>query len=232
MEMLPGRFDARTAIGYLIAAGGNSVLAAQRASRDYPHAGINEALLLTTVAADPSSTDLLAGQVRVLALLTTLDAFRLTHASYLEKLPNLSPKDTAHTYTRLLEALSSIINPNNLPPNPNSTSPYAQGGPLDSVLALIPPEARDAVQYFLQRPLTPDSSAPDASNEGSKARGHSSPPPTTSRQGIAPAPTRDKAISESELEAGSTELTEAEDSESESESEEPQLLHEFRSYGR
>ena len=177
----PSTFDAQTAIAYIIAAGGNSKLAAVRLSKElYNDANqVSEATLLTTIAHDPSSLTTLTSQIRLLAILQAVDAFRLTHQAYLEKLPQLSPRDTAKAYTDLLDNMASLGQGAALTP----TDPY------EAILRALPPEVSSAVRALVMDKAPPPPPATDAVSILNRPE-----PPNNLNQkqqeGYAPHPTR------------------------------------------
>lgn len=135
------KLDAQQAIGYLIAAGGNPALAASRAAKELGDTNITEALFLATIAADPTSLDNLSSSIKLLASLQALDAFRITHMSYKEKLAALSPKDTAKAYTDLLAQMVVL----------GSGASASQADPFEAVMRSLPPEAAEAVAFFAKQ---------------------------------------------------------------------------------
>lgn len=148
------RLDSQMAIGYLIAAGGDSKLAAVRATRELGEAAaasnspnpepITEAQLLMTVAADPNSLAYLSNQVRLLAILQTLNSLKLTQIAFHQLIPKLSARDAAQTYTRLLESMSALSERGSAPP-PNADNILTQ-------LNGLPTAVVDAVRYFIEHP--------------------------------------------------------------------------------
>jgi hypothetical protein len=146
--------SANDAIGHLIAAKGNASLAAVYASKER-NTPITEAQLISAITEGPpdqTSRNLssLTAQLRVLLVLNTVEAFRITHTAFVQSLPNLSAKETANTYTRLLQSLTVLATP----PPPSTPAPTSlQLSPTD-LLKLMPPEVQQAFAA-LQDPEAP-----------------------------------------------------------------------------
>lgn len=139
--------DAETAIGYLMATGGNAQLAASRMSRELGQE-INDARLLATIAKDPDGAIMLFNQVKVFALLSALDVFRLMQIAVTQQIPDLKPRDTATSFVNLLRSLGELSRSVEVPRNDTN--------PLDAVLKGLPPEAAEAVEFFLKHPKAGD----------------------------------------------------------------------------
>ena len=164
----PPLIDAGLAISYLIAASGNTKLAAVRVGAALKQE-VSEAQLLASIANDPNSLTALSTQMRLLAIVNAIDAFRLTHAAYIERLSHLSPKEIAHTYTDLLKAMPALANG----PPPSTPDPY------DTILRTLPPDVADAVEFFIKKKDTPEKA--ELNSPGSPdARGANRPRPVTS----------------------------------------------------
>jgi hypothetical protein len=141
------------AIGHLIAAKGNASLAAVYASKETSQ-NITEPQLIAAITetGDPSrNLQSLTAQLRILLVLNTVEAFRITHTAFVQSLPNLSAKETANTYNRLLQSLTVLATPP--PPAPPAQTPTNQLNPAD-LLKLMPEEVRAAFAA-----LTDDSAA-------------------------------------------------------------------------
>jgi hypothetical protein len=144
------------AIGYLIAAKGNASLAAVYASKD-ANQPITEASLIAAITTpdpdDPAALSRnltsLTAQLRILLVLNTVEAFRITHTAYLQVLPNLSAKETANTYTKLLESLTTLATPPPPSPSPNTTSPSLTA---ETLRQLMPPEVQAALDALSNAP--------------------------------------------------------------------------------
>ena len=126
--------DARTAISHLIKTGGDPDLAAH-------NAGTTTAELLTSIANDPSAAQELASQIKISAMLQAINMLRVTNALVLEKLPNLSPRDSTNFYVKLLDNIANFTTG----PAPTPPDPY------DTILKKLPPEVADAVDGILQQ---------------------------------------------------------------------------------
>lgn len=146
----PTPLTATLAVGYLIARSGQPKLAAVDASRDL-NTPITEAQLLSTIASDPTSLTSLAAQSRLLVILHVLDAFRMTHTAYMQRVAQLTPRDTAKTYTDMATALAQLGGPAQTPKLPD---------PFDEVLKRLPPEVADAVTYFAKQAAPPPTNEP------------------------------------------------------------------------
>lgn len=135
------------AIGFLIQAKGNSSLAAVYASKELG-LQITEAQLIAAITSSDDPTQVsrnlqsLTAQLRVLLVLNTVEAFRITHQAYLQTLPHLSAKETATAYTKLLDSLTVLATP----PPPSSPNPInAQQLTAETLKALMPPEVQAAL---------------------------------------------------------------------------------------
>ena len=131
--------SSHVAIGFLVSAGGNAKLAAARASKELGFE-VTDALLLTVIASDPGSVDVLARQARVLVLLQTIDALRLTHVAYLSSLVDLSPRDVSQSYVALTDAVSKLA----------QQSPRDETLDTNRLVNALPKKVADAVRYFLE----------------------------------------------------------------------------------
>jgi hypothetical protein len=145
------------AIGFLIAAKGNASLAAVYASKER-NTPISEATLIAAITeGDPAQTSRnlssLTAQLRILLVLNTVEAFRITHTAYLQMLPHLSAKETASTYTKLLDALTVLATPPPPASSPNSPSANNQLT-TETLRALMPPEVQAALDQL--SPTTPN----------------------------------------------------------------------------
>lgn len=150
------------AIEYVIAAQGNTKLAAARLNRDYkertpnnpldstkPPDEITEARLLTIITQDPNSLNTLTTQIRLLTVMQAADAFRLTHQAFLASLPELSPSSIARTYLSLLTTMTTLS---------NLSSPAAD--PYDAIMRSLPSEVSGAINKLLAPPQeNPESAA-------------------------------------------------------------------------
>jgi hypothetical protein len=147
------------AIGYLIQSKGNASLAAVYASKDHPQADpITEAALLAAITEGDNPARALASltsQLRILLVLNTVEAFRITHTAYLQVLPSLSAKETASTYTKLLEALTTLATPP--PPQPPTNPSLPTTLSAETLRSLMPPEVQAALD--LLSPATNDASS-------------------------------------------------------------------------
>jgi hypothetical protein len=147
------------AIGFLIAAKGNSSLAAVYASKDR-NTPITEAQLIAAItdSDDPATISRnlssLTAQLRILLVLNTVEAFRITHTAYLQMLPHLSAKETASTYTKLLDALTVLATPPPPANSPNSPSSPNNQLTAETLRALMPPEVQAALDQL--SPTTPN----------------------------------------------------------------------------
>lgn len=132
--------DASIAIGFLIASSGNPKLAAVRASKELGYE-ITEAYLLTVIASDPASIDILSRQARLLTLLQSIDALRLTHVAYMSSLTDLSPRDTAQAYMSLIHNMTTL----------SEYIPRDEPSDITNLVRALPPRVADAVRYFLEK---------------------------------------------------------------------------------
>jgi hypothetical protein len=147
------------AVGYLVASGGNAKLAAVAATRDNAAQNlppVTEAQLLAAITNDPNSLAPLTQQLNLLLILNTVESLRLTHHAFIQSLPQLSAKDAANTYIRLLQTLTQIARPD------LNTPPPGQGviGPLspDEILNQLPTEVSDAIRLLMDSRSTTTSS--------------------------------------------------------------------------
>ena len=151
-------------IEYVIAAQGNTKLAAARLDRDVkqqnakdapstPDDTITEARLLTIITQDPNSINTLTTQIRLLTVMQATDAFRLTHAAFLASLPELSPPAISRAYLALLNVMSTLSN--------ITTSPV---DPYDAVMRSLPSEVTSALQNILASSENKASAAPQQNN--------------------------------------------------------------------
>lgn len=149
-------------IEYVIAAQGNTKLAAARLNKEYRERNkdsqeITEARLLTIITQDPNSLNTLTTQIRLLTVMQAADAFRLTHQAFLASLAELSASSIARTYLSLLNTmttLSSLSTPN--------VDPY------DAVMRSLPTEVATAVQKLLSSDeAKPPAAAPATANNNS-----------------------------------------------------------------
>lgn len=131
--------DAADAVSYLIGARGNAQLAAARAQQD-GHEDCNAAQILTAISSDPTSIGLLANQIRVAMLLQLFSTLQVTEMAYLERIDNLSAKDTAHTYTTLVKSIGDIV--------ANAATPQNQNL-IAAMMSILPPGVRESVQAVL-----------------------------------------------------------------------------------
>lgn len=142
--------SAAEAVGHIIANSGNLKLAAVTASADASKGQnknlISEAMLLTIVASDPNSIVYMAAQLRMLLIAQTLDVLRQTRLAFMEKLPSLSAKDTASTYTAILKSLSILT----------QGAPLELPDPMEAVLQTLPAEVRDALAVMQQTQEQPE----------------------------------------------------------------------------
>lgn len=141
-------------IEYVIAAQGNTKLAAARLNKIYRDASpdsqeITEARLLTIITQDPNSLNTLTTQIRLLTVMQAADAFRLTHQAFLASLAELSASSIARTYLSLLNTMTTLS---------SLTSPTVD--PYDAVMRSLPTEVATAVQKLLSDNTTaPNNSA-------------------------------------------------------------------------
>lgn len=163
--------DAKLAVGYLIATGGDARLAASRASEELGER-INDARLLACIAEDPAGSVMLFNQVKVLALLSALEVFRLMQIAVTQQIPDLSAKDTARSYLGLLENLGKLAS--------SVQSPNQPQDPFRTVLESLPPDAQEAVEFFLKNPEQAAPRLPDHAATPARTAGASptSPPVT------------------------------------------------------
>lgn len=155
------------ALSFLVASQGDADLAAIAAMRALKRP-VEPAELLTAIATDPTAAAMLGQQARVLIQLRMLEAFKLLDVVFREKLDNLSPKDAAKAYTDLAHAMSSVA----------GQAPAQPTDPYKAVLDKLPPEIRDAVDYFVQNP---DASRQLSSGASDLLDGTTSRPAATTR---------------------------------------------------
>ena len=148
MQTQPREFTPHDAIGHLVAANGNPKLAAVAAARSFENASppITEASLLALIASEPTALASLGQQITLLAYLQALDAFRVTHLAYMQKLANLGPKETAKAYTDLLDSLARL----------RTVAPQQLPDPFETVMRRLPPEVAEAVEFFMKKPDAPN----------------------------------------------------------------------------
>ena len=140
---------AETAIGYLIAAGGNSKLAAVQATKDSPNSPpVTEAQLLASITNDPNSLAPLTQQLNLLLILNTVESLRLTHHAFIQALPTLSAKDVSLTYIKLLQTLTNIAHP---APSELSPGQAPQGAVItpDQILDALPTDVSEAIKLLM-----------------------------------------------------------------------------------
>lgn len=153
--------DANQAIGFLVAASGNAQLAALRATQALkPSTPITDAQLLMTIASDPDSLYKLAQQVRLMAIMKSLSAFELMHTQFIQTLPNLAAKDAARTYVNLVNSMAALSE-NGVQVKPPD--------PFKEIMSKLPPEAQDAINYFIENPDEDDKPAAPLAKSGNSA---------------------------------------------------------------
>jgi hypothetical protein len=142
-DTAPTLIPSDTAVGYLIAAGGNSKLAAVAATRELK-SPVTEAQLLASITNDPNSLAPLTQQLNLLLILNTVESLRLSHHAFIQALPNLSAKDAAATYIKLLQTLTAIArpDPSAIPNQPPSLSP-------DQILDQLPEDVQTAIRQLM-----------------------------------------------------------------------------------
>lgn len=131
------------AIEYVIAAQGNTKLAAARLNaicnpqrnKDYE---LTEARLLTIIAQDPNSLNTLTVQIKLLTVMQATDAFRLTHQAFLASLGELTAPAIARTYINMLSTMTTLSEMST-----PTTDPY------DAVMRSLPSEVAAAVQELI-----------------------------------------------------------------------------------
>jgi hypothetical protein len=134
------------AVGYLIASGGNSKLAAVQATKELSTT-ITEAQLLASITNDPTSLAPLTQQLNLLLILNTVESLRLSHHAFIQALPNLSAKDAAQTYIKLLQTLTNIARPDlSQPQNPTGMGVTASP---DQILEALPPDIQSAIRHLM-----------------------------------------------------------------------------------
>ena len=141
----PPLIPSQQAIGYLIAAGGNSKLAAVSATREL-NQPITEAQLLASITQDPNALTPLTQQLNLLLILNTVESLRLSHHAFIQALPQLSAKDAAQTYIKLLQTLTSIARPSTDTPPPTPTLTPEQ------ILEQLPDDVQDAIKQLMAPP--------------------------------------------------------------------------------
>lgn len=135
------KLTARDAVGFLVAANGNPKLAAVNASQALG-VEISDASLLHSVSEDPTAVVELFRQVRVLSVLNTLDLMRLSQMRVLELLGKMNPPDALNALKIALNAMTQL--------SAGATAPSVDN--FSALLAKLPPQVADAVDYFLQHP--------------------------------------------------------------------------------
>lgn len=133
--------DASEAVSFLVGCGGDPRRAAVAASEALG-VSVSEAQILVSIARDPSSIGMLSAQIRLMMVVQMADAFRLTHAAYLSKLSELSPRDTANAYSQLVRDITSLT----------AGVPMRAPDPFETLLKNVPPEVADAVRFFHDNP--------------------------------------------------------------------------------
>jgi hypothetical protein len=161
--------DSVSAVSFLISRQGDAKLAAIDATRELGHE-VTAAQLLTVISGDPQAATLLGQQARVLVMLRMLEAFKLLDMAFKAAIPALQPRDAARAYTDLASSLAQVA-------PPQAAAPI---DPFTAVLNKLPPEIRDAVEYFAQQP-DPQTSQPGSSTVLSNSRASTSATRTGSR---------------------------------------------------
>lgn len=143
----PTLIPSQEAVGYLIAAGGNSKLAAVNATRELAPQTITEAQLLASITNDPNSLAPLTQQLNLLLILNTVESLRLSHHAFIQALPNLSAKDAAQTYIKLLQTLTNIARPLESQPPPGMGGVIAQDPA--QILEALPTDVQSAIRLLM-----------------------------------------------------------------------------------
>lgn len=139
----PPLIPSAEAVGYLIAAGGNSKLAAVNATREL-NAPVSEAQLLAAITQDPNSLAPLTQQLNLLLILNTVESLRLSHHAFVQALPLLSAKDAASTYIKLLQTLTNIARPDLT----QQATPQGAVTPAQ-ILESLPPDVSEAIKLLM-----------------------------------------------------------------------------------
>lgn len=151
------------AVAYLIAAGGNSKLAAVNATRDRQSQSQNpsspdsppvtEAQLLAAITNDPNSLGPLTQQLNLLLILNTVESLRLSHYAFIQSLPTLSAKDVSLTYIKLLQTLTNIARPDQTSggQSPQGAVTAPQLTPAQ-IFDALPPKVSDAIRLLMDNP--------------------------------------------------------------------------------
>jgi len=153
MTSTPVLLPAQEAVGYLIAAGGNAKLAAIQATKDSTQSGglpVTEAQLLAAITNDPNSLAPLTQQLNLLLILNTVESLRLSHHAFIQALPNLSAKDAASTYIKLLQTLTQIARPDPTAP-PTGMGVTERLSPAQ-VLEQLPDDVQSAIRLLMDNP--------------------------------------------------------------------------------
>jgi hypothetical protein len=146
MTSTPTLLPSDQAVGYLIAAGGNSKLAAVNATKELG-TPTTEAQLLASITNDPTSLAPLTQQLNLLLILNTVESLRLSHHAFIQALPQLSAKDAASTYIKLLQTLTQIARPD-LTAQPPMAAVTSSLSP-DQVLEQLPPDVQSAIKLLM-----------------------------------------------------------------------------------
>jgi hypothetical protein len=141
----PTLLPSEQAVGYLIASGGNSKLAAVQATKELG-SPITEAQLLASITNDPNSLAPLTQQLNLLLILNTVESLRLSHHAFIQALPSLSAKDAANTYIKLLQTLTNIARPD-LTAQPSMAGVTSLSP--DQVLEALPPDIQSAIKLLM-----------------------------------------------------------------------------------
>lgn len=120
---------ASTCVDALVAAEGNSALAAERL-------GVPTQVLIASIAQDPSAQASLNAQLRTLTTLMTFDTLRLSNAIVGEMMQGMEPADFAKFYTNLIQQTAALTDSHETTTNVNVT---------EIMLKMLPPEVRSAV---------------------------------------------------------------------------------------
>jgi hypothetical protein len=145
MTSTPTLLPSDQAVGYLIAAGGNSKLAAVNATKELG-TPTTEAQLLASITNDPTSLAPLTQQLNLLLILNTVESLRLSHHAFIQALPQLSAKDAASTYIKLLQTLTQIARPD-LTAQPPMAAVTAQDP--QQILEALPPDVASAIKLLM-----------------------------------------------------------------------------------
>lgn len=142
--------SAQDAIAYIVGAEGDLDLAAERLfgvtspANPYPRAQ-----LITLVAEDPNSAELLASKLRTLTILQAFNSVRLVGATVDGSLDRLTASDRSKLYTSLLSIISGLTDEHSTNINANINSNSTSLSLTEHVMSKLPPNIQEAMKVLM-----------------------------------------------------------------------------------